>query len=440
VFAVSVALLILTVVNATAGDTGAVVRGETGPMMAPVMCFAPGTSDLVVAEAMARAARAQERLSLTPPPVFGPKFQFSDGSRWSSTATQGSGLGQGDPTILTWSIVPDGTPISGYFEPDSNSTLRAHLTSIYGTQAAWLAVFQQVFDRWSELTGITYVYEPNDDGAGLPGPSGSVGVRGDIRIGGHPIDGNSNVLAYNYYPNNGDMVIDTPDSFFDNTGSNSIRLRNVLAHEHGHGLGLAHVCPVNQTKLMEPYVSTSFDGPQHDDILAANRGYGDRLEHDDSVGGAAAPGSLPTTLTNLSIDDNDDVDVLALTVGSGMALDLSLRPVGATYLSGPQNSNGSCSAGTSFNSLTIQDLEVQVLATNGVSVLASADASGAGGEETLSSVVLSSGAGTYYVRVAGGSTNAAQLYDLELTTGSAVEIFSDGFSSGTTSAWSTMVP
>jgi hypothetical protein len=191
---------------------------------------------------------------------------------------------------------------------------------------------------------------------------------------------------------------------------------------------------------MEPFVSTAFDGPQHDDILAANRGYGDRLEHDDSVGAAAAPGTLPTTLTNLSIDDNNDVDVLALTVGSGMALDLSLRPVGATYLSGPQNSNGSCSAGSSFNSLTIQDLEVQVLDTNGVSVLASADATGAGGEETLSSVVLSSGAGTYYVRVAGGSANAAQLYDLELTTGSAVEIFSDGFSSGTTSAWSTTVP
>lgn len=441
VFDVSVALLTLAAVNATAQDPGAVAGRETGPIMAPVTCFAPGTSDLVVAEAMARAARAQERLSLTPPPVFGPKFQFSDGSRWSSTATQGSGLHQGDPTILTWSIVPDGTPIPGYNgEPAADSELIAHFNSIYGTQAAWLAVFQQVFDRWQELTGITYVYEPNDDGATLGGAGGVVGVRGDVRIGGHPIDGNSGILAYNFYPNTSDMVIDTPDSFFNNTGSNSIRLRNVLAHEHGHGLGLAHVCPVNHTKLMEPYVSTAFDGPQHDDILAANRGYGDRFEHDDSVGAAAAPGILPTTLTNLSIDDNDDVDVLALTVGSGMALDLSLRPVGATYLSGPQNSNGSCSSGTNFNSSTIQDLAVEVLDPNGFSVLASADATGAGGEETLSNVALSSGAGTYYVRVSGGSTNAAQLYDLELTTGSAGEIFSDGFSSGSTSAWSTTGP
>ena len=77
-------------------------------------------------------------------------------------------------------------------------------------------------------------------------------MRGDIRISGHYIDGNSNTLAYNYYPDTGDMVIDTGDNYFNSTFSDSIRLFNVLQHEHGHGLALPHVCPMNETKLMEP--------------------------------------------------------------------------------------------------------------------------------------------------------------------------------------------
>jgi len=102
------------------------------------------------------------------------------------------------------------------------------------------------------------------------------------------------VLAYNYFPNTGDMVVDVPDSYYTNTSSASLRLRNVVAHEHGHGLGLEHACPVNQTKLMEPYVTLVFDGPQHDDILATNRAYGDRYEHDDSAPSAADLGSVTT--------------------------------------------------------------------------------------------------------------------------------------------------
>ena len=245
-------------------------------------CFAPGTPREVVERAYSYRGmnRAPHSLSDDDP------FLFRLNPRWSSTATDGSGLGQGDPTTITWGLVPDGLSISGAVgEPTSPSNLRAFLDGIYGV-GDWLPIFQQVFDRWQGLTGITYVYEPNDDGAAFANSSGVVGVRADVRIGGHLIDGNSGILAYNYYPNGGDMVIDTADSFFDNTSGNSIRLRNVLAHEHGHGMGLRHVCPVNQTKLMEPYLTTSFDGPQHDDILGANRSYGDIAEDDDSQGTA----------------------------------------------------------------------------------------------------------------------------------------------------------
>ena len=79
-------------------------------------------------------------------------------NRWSATATDGGGLQRGDPTTLTWSFIPDGTSIpggnQGAGEAASGSNLRAFLNGIYGSQAVWQAVFQQVFDRWSQLTGL----------------------------------------------------------------------------------------------------------------------------------------------------------------------------------------------------------------------------------------------------------------------------------------------
>ena len=134
--------------------------------------------------------------------------------------------------------------------------------------------------------------EPNDDAVDLFTSSGVVNLRPDVRIGGRHIDGNSNILAFNYFPNNGDMVIDTNDSFYNDTSNNSLKFRNVLAHEHGHGIGIGHVCPVQQTKLMEPFVSTQFDGPQHDDIRAGQRLYGDRFEDNDTTGTATDLGVL----------------------------------------------------------------------------------------------------------------------------------------------------
>jgi serralysin len=219
-------------------------------------CFAPGTPQSAV-----DAFYAQNVHLLQAQP-------FRPANRWTTTATDGGGIAQGTPITLTWGVVADGTPLDN----GSPSNLRAFLNGIYGSQAVWLSLMQQVFDRWSELTGITYVFESNDDGASFPNSRGVVGTRPDMRIGGRTIDGPSNTLAFNYYPNTGDMVIDTADTFYNNTSNNSLRFRNVFSHEHGHGMGLAHTCPVDQTKLMEPFASTRFDGPQHDDILSANRG------------------------------------------------------------------------------------------------------------------------------------------------------------------------
>src|SRR5262249_55619955 len=139
-----------------------------------------------------------------------------------------------------------------------------------------------IFNRWSSISGLTYVFEPNDDGATINGtggdPVGLLGVRPDLRLGGKPLDGDFNVLAYNYFPNSGDQVLDTNDSFFTDTSGGSLRLRNTLAHEHGHGHGQSHVQTNNAAFLMQPILSLAYDGPQFHDILIAQRGYGDVLE------------------------------------------------------------------------------------------------------------------------------------------------------------------
>jgi len=406
----------------------------------PAFCFAPGTPPGVVERAYERAAQSYELHSLAPEMSL--KFQIVN--RWSITATDDGGLSQGDPMTLTWSVVADGTSIPaapGIGDVTAPSNLRAFLNGIYGDEATWLAIFQQVFDRWSELTGITYVYEPSDDGAALSGLSGLIGVRGDVRIGGHPIDGNFGILAYNYYPNDGDMVIDTPDSFYNDISSNSLKLRNTLAHEHGHGLGLDHSCPMNQTKLMEPILTTLFNGPQHDDILATNRSYGDRFEHDDTWGTAAPLGAFgSTTEINLSVDSNTDIDVYSFIADVGAAVDVTLSPFGETYLSGPQNGDGSCSSGSNYDSLNIQDLEVRVLDVDGTTELAAADLNGVGQSEVLDDVALSSGAGTYFVEITGDATDVAQLYQLSITVSPSDQIFTDGFESSDTTKWSSTTP
>jgi hypothetical protein len=387
----------------------------TGPSpRPPAVCFAPGTDPGYVAQVYAGLQGGADKQVVS-------LFQFSDGARWFRTATDGSGLVRGEPTTLTWSVVPDGLNIPAGFAGDGTgpSNLRARLNGIYGSQSIWQPIIQQALDEWATRVGTTYVFV-NDDGAAWQ-TQGALGQRGDVRIAGRIIDGmpggQSAILAYNFFPDIGDMVLDTADSFFDNTGSGSLRLRNVVSHEHGHGLGFDHVCPIQQTKLMEPFFSSAFIGPQHDDLLAGNRGYGDDREDNDVAFQGTDLGPLGNgtfTSNGNSIDGVGDLDFYRFTVTSGKQVDVTLTPIGSTYLQGPQQSNGNCTAGTSFNSLVQNDVALQVLGTNGITVLASANAQGPGGVETLNNVVLPS-SGQFFIRVSGGTSDAVQLYNLSFT-------------------------
>ncbi|GER59832.1 hypothetical protein ULMA_19400 [Patiriisocius marinus] len=402
----------------------------------PATCFAPDTDQSYIDNFYENRNAVANSLGLNN------DSRFNIANRWFSTAINGSGLGQGDITTLTWSYVPDGTPIgnggcSVPGESSDNSNFIAFFNSIYGpptvtgdyTTAPWHNVFVTMFNSWSEASGLIFVYEPNDDGATVTGFDGVLGTRGDMRISGHDVDGNSNVLACNFFPNNGDMVIDTADAFYINNPT--VGTANVLTHEIGHGLGIAHVCPVNETKLMEPFVTVNFLGPQEDDILATNRNYGDPDEGNDTFGSATFLGSnvIPASYSKLqrSIDDDTDVDYFSFTINAPALLSATLSPTGSTYLDGQQNPvDGSCAVGTPFNALNISDLMFEVLNTNGSTVIATANTNSFGEAENLTDVNLPL-AGTYFVRVKqqGAQVDNVQMYDLDLSLISAVVLNED---------------
>jgi|GEM_PF-1006817 len=358
---------------------------------------------------------------------IGPSYFLGD--HWdptdffNPTATADGGAAQGDSLTLTWSIIPDGTnmPASDSQDTTCNSSLISDFNTKYGA-GNWQNEIRNVFADWSSKTGNVYVEQGTDDGAAWPTSPGVLGVRGDIRIGGCTIDGDSNILAYNFFPNNGDMKIDSKDAFYD--GFNlTTTFHNVISHEHGHGVAVAHVCPINQTKLMEPFVTSAFKGLQHDDIRAIQRHHGDRNEligADNDVSGRATnlgtpTNDVPTNVQGISIDDNGDTDWFKFNVaGAGAKVDVSVTPIGSTYLNGQQNGDGSCSAGTPFNSLAVHNLGFEIRDSDGTTVLATGNANPAGVAEALTTVSLGA-AGTKYIRVFGDSTDDIQLYDLQVT-------------------------
>lgn len=374
---------------------------------------------------------------------------FVIANRWTTTAS-GGGLGQGDATILTWSIVPDSTPIKqaqSNESADPSGLITAMDAMFPGgsgsnlTTRSWFTnIFQKSFDRLSELTGLTFVYMAADDGSLLSDKPGVTNVRADIRIAGHKIDGAGSVLAYSYFPDISDMVIDTADTAFYSEQSNTYRgFRNVIMHEVGHGLGLKHVRSDDAAFLMEPIVTKAFDGPQLDDLLALQRNYGDPLEKDggnDSVQRATDLGTLAVGATVgrgvtggiadiglaekdfISIDDEADLDYFKFTLAGPARVTITTTPRGRSYLAGDTVANES-----TFDSLAQSDLQFSLIDQNGTTQLSAVNAGGVGATETLTNFDLP-GAGTYFVKVSGSTTDRIQLYGLTVaaspTTGTAL--------------------
>jgi hypothetical protein len=349
----------------------------------------------------------------------------TQGNGWTSTASGTSS--RGAPATVTWSVVPDNSQLpTGLGEPASNSDLIEFLDGIHHggsspggadlMQRTWWGLMDSAFERWDELSGIDFSYEPNDDGTRLGTTNstgrGILGTRGDYRIGGHSIDGQTSptFLAYNFFPNNSDMVIDTDEvNRWGNSSRNFILFRNMMMHEIGHGIGLNHVesadlfpvLPGHQfgTFLMEPILSNRFDGPQFDDILGAHRLYGDI--HEENGGnetyqtatmlGSLAPMqtlSIGTDADDTLVDSSDvdfvsldglsDTDFFKFSIATPKTVDIVLTPKGPTYDEGGQGSGN------------------------------------AGKAETITSRQLAM-PGDYFIRVTGQIFDRAQFFQLDVT-------------------------
>ena len=357
-------------------------------------------------------------------------FIFDDSERWFRTTNNSFGLGQGDPTTLTWSVVPDGTPIVPRlsFESDQPSDLRSFLDDTFGSQEVWLPILERSFDRISELSGLTYSFEPNDDGSPIreEGFSRGVrGVRGDIRISGHDMN-SSGQLAYAYWPDNGDIVLNTRQDLQGVNDSEQTFFRNLIAHEHGHGLGFHHVFS-NDRFLMRTGITSSFDGPQFDDILALHRGYGDVFEKrggNDSVSQAVWLGELfeeesisvgthgtqttvfPNQTDFISIDGLSDEDFYSFQIRSRQTVSVSVRPQGPSYELGNSERDWS-----TLDASKQSDLSLELIGVDGRTVIASSKEFGLGESETISNISLPRG--IYHVRVF-GETDATQMYRIDI--------------------------
>ena len=384
-------------------------------------------------------------IAACPVAAFVPAEVTAAASRWQILASGVPGL-PGDPIRITWSFVPDATAVRRADNPAAtkSSDLIAKFDAAFGagpggsdlTQRPWFTYFNQAFSRWSELSGVTYVYEPHDTaqlhGSGI----GSIGLRGDVRIGGIGMDGVGGTLAYNYFASDGgDMAIDTDDlaGILTNSANDYRLLRNVIMHEAGHGLGLDHATSSNANFLLEPTIDSSIDGPQHDDLRGIHWFYGDVFEkapagRNETAALATPLGSLAigsplaigtggvgsaigaTETDFVSIANENDTDFFSFTIAQPTRLSMSMTPRGATYNQGA----------TTFVTTTTNNLSLSLFASDGVTLLAEASAGAAGAVESIADFALAQ-AGTYFARVRGpvGTTGqVVQFYELDLAASS----------------------
>jgi serralysin len=93
-----------------------------------------------------------------------------DIGRWSGNTalTQPQGFSMGSPLTLTWGFVPDATALGGGGISNLVSTFDATFGNGGGgsdlTNRPWFTPFASSFNRWSQLSGLSYQYSAADDG------------------------------------------------------------------------------------------------------------------------------------------------------------------------------------------------------------------------------------------------------------------------------------
>lgn len=362
---------------------------------------------------------------------------------WFGDGLQGA-FNQARRARLTISFPADGVTW-GLPEVDATgpNELNARLQALFGTDNLDLGreFVRQAFGTWRRYGGLEY-QEVADSGLPMDQVLTRRAAVGDVRIGGLPF-GTGTFLAYNAFPSpvnagvgGSDMVINT--SFFLLTNisdpTDAFRyLRNVIAHEHGHGLGFIHQVPCNGTKLMEPLVNVGFDGLSIDDRRGAGRNFGDRFSGNHTPAAAIDFGSLTSPAPrsvierDLSINGstgpgNTNQDWFTFVLGADQPVTITAAPTGGSYVTGQQVTGCSGTSGV-VSAAAAGDLRIDVYSdAAGTALVASAAAALPGLNEQLALASLP--AGQYWVRVLDQGPNppAAQIvqqYDLTIRVASA---------------------
>ena len=203
-----------------------------------------------------------------------------DGRKWGSPVLGTSG------GVVTWSLAAGPYPTSegggGLITPLAGSMP-------VGFKAEIVAAFAQ----WSAVADITFVEVPD---SGDPWNSGSPTETGMIRIGMEVLDGVGGTLAHGYFPPPngttaaGDIHFDIAETWGLGLVGPGFSIRQVMAHEIGHAIGLRHVTGV--TALMNPFYTEAFDGVQADDIAGAIAIYGAASTGPPGGSGVPEPASI----------------------------------------------------------------------------------------------------------------------------------------------------
>ncbi len=267
--------------------------------------------------------------------------------RWSYVA-DGTGLETPPPTIFGQGVDPleNDNPEAINFQ----SKLFARLSNVAppfgfggdGGQPRWQQLVVDAFDRWSQVTGIQFVFVPEGTDPVSENPNGDSGDRwdqnapgspdittqgiGDIRIAMVQLDGTTNIdgsggsfLAFTYAPTNvgtdsdvtgpggdqadltdpmmpvqnlgywGNIILDEDEQWNDDAFPNLFA--TVIAREIGFALGALPACPARPEApfalLQEQFIGPGpddplpqlfFQDPQQDDIRAVQFIWGDAFD------------------------------------------------------------------------------------------------------------------------------------------------------------------
>jgi hypothetical protein len=422
----------------------AVRKLETSPM-----CFANDTTPELWAKVLADYDLRPPTLGSGDP--FQDRFNL-DVFKWGPVGSSGGGFfsGTGLRANLTYSFAPDNTAwgLSGTILPQGFSDLEFGLDFAFGDAELGKEYIRQAVANWRRYGGITYT-EVADAGIPMDTSSTRRSTVGDIRFGGL-FWGINGILAYNGFPTTlgvsstfggGDMCMNTAyfneGARFSNPDLDYRNFRNVIAHEHGHGLGFIHQVPCVGTKLMEPQAAIITDMVQLDDRRGVNRNYGDRYSGNHSLINAVNLGTISSparavALRDLSTNGYFDngtnptgTDYFKFALSENRQITINVNPTGGSYETGQQASQ--CTGTTTiYDSKLMGNLAFKLLDVNGATIT-TVNAAGVGVAETLTSTL---GAGTYVVQIwdnnAANPTGGAnpntivQMYDLELLTDAGV--------------------